>query len=189
MAAGALPAMPWWALPGIVAAAGAALVGIRLVPERLPNRSLVAGLAILGTPGLRERLATLTVGVVALTLARVAVLLAACGLPADPAHVVLVYLAVSVLGLLPIGAASNAAATLATAGAASVGSGAAAGIALAATSIAAALVYGGIAATRLRAGGWAPEARARGAGAAPRSRARPPRPARGRSQRRSRAHS
>jgi hypothetical protein len=172
MAAGSLPAMPWWALPAILCIAGAGLVGIRLVHERLPEQPLVAGLAILGAPGLRERLAGLTVTTVALTLARVGVVLAACGLPSDPAHVVLVYLAVSVLGLLPIGAASNAAATLATAGAPSVGAGAAAGIALAATSIAAAVVYAAIAcavaATRPLAPARAREGRVREAAAAQR---------------------
>jgi hypothetical protein len=141
VAAGALPAFPWWAFPLTVACAGGGVVAIRLVHERLAEQPLFDGLAILGAPGLRERLAGLTVTTVVLTLARVAVLLAACRLAPDPAHVVLVYLAVSVLGLLPIGPASNPAATVLASGAPTIGAATAAGLAIAVTSIAGVLIY------------------------------------------------
>jgi hypothetical protein len=125
----------------VLAAAAGGLVAIRVAHERLAERPLLAGLAILGTPGLRERLAGLTATTVALTLARIAVLLAGCHLARGPEHVILVYLAVSVLGLLPIGPASNPAATLLAAGAPTVGAATAAGVAIAATSIAGVAVY------------------------------------------------
>jgi hypothetical protein len=141
VAASALPAMPWWTFSITLLGAAGGLVAIRVAHERLSERPLFAGLAILGAPGLRQRLAGLSVTTVALTLARVSVLLAGCRIARDPAHVVLVYLAVSVLGLLPIGPASNAAATVLASGAPTLGAATAAGVAIAATSIAGVVLY------------------------------------------------
>jgi hypothetical protein len=139
--AGAL-GLPWWGGPLAVLAAAGILLALRLGHARLGHHPLAAGLAVLGDARVRGRLVTLVAVVVGLTVVRVWLLAAACGLPAGPADAALLYLAVSVIGLVPIGPASSPAATIAVSGgSAGIGAAGAAGLAVSASSIAAVLVY------------------------------------------------
>jgi hypothetical protein len=132
---------PAWAVPLVLAAAPAAVLVLRLLHQRFDSHRLAAGLAVLGRPGLRGRLLALSAVVVSLTFARVWLALWATGLPAGLADAAWAYLAVTVVGQLPLGPASGPAATLAVASGAGVASAAAAGLVVSSTSIAAVLVY------------------------------------------------
>jgi hypothetical protein len=78
---------------------------------------------------------------VVLTLARIAVLLAAFGVPSGLGDAGLVFAAMTLVGLLPIGPASGPVATMAAVGA-DTATAAAIGLALAATSVSGTLAYG-----------------------------------------------
>jgi len=106
----------------------AILLAMRLGHARLAHHQLAAGFAVLGERSVRPRLLAFVTAVVGLTVLRVWLLAAACGLPHGPMDAALLYLAVSVIGLLPIGPASSPAATIAVSGsAAGVGAAGAAG--------------------------------------------------------------
>ena len=77
-------------------------------------------------------------------MVRVAVLLAASGLPADPGAVALAFVALGAFGLLPIGPAAPAGAALAVLGAVDPARAAAFGLAVAATGLVAVLAYGAV---------------------------------------------
>ena len=72
---------PWWFAPGAFLLALAVLLGARLAPERFAHRPIVRGLAILGDRRRRGTLVALVAGTAALTVARVWLILAVCGLP------------------------------------------------------------------------------------------------------------
>jgi hypothetical protein len=131
----------WWIAPVAVAFAVAALAGARLAPARFARRPMVRGLAVLADRRRRGRLVALVAGVVALTVGRVVLVLAVCGLPHGIGEVAWVFAAMGVFGLLPIGPGATPGATLAALGASSVGASVAAGLLLGASSIAAVLVY------------------------------------------------
>jgi hypothetical protein len=142
VAASAIPGLPWWAGPAGVILSGGIVLVLRMTHQRLAHHQLASGLAVLGHSRLRVRLVLWVTAVVGLTIARVWILAAACGLPAGPEDAALLYLAVSTLGLLPIGPASSPAATIAVAGSsAGVGAAGAAGLAISASSIGAVLAY------------------------------------------------
>jgi hypothetical protein len=122
-----------WIAAGLIAAVVAA-------PAR--KRAWTGGLAVLADPRARALLAALLAAQVALTLARVALLLAAFGLPHAFADTGLLLGAMTLAGLLPIGPASGPVATLAAVGAGAA-TAAAVGLALAATSIGGTLAYAG----------------------------------------------
>jgi hypothetical protein len=132
--------LPVWALPVPLAVVAAALVGLRLAHARFADSRLAAGLAVLGDPWRRRRVALLGLLVVALTLLRLLLILWACGMDHGPAAVALTYIASSVLGVLPIGPASSLGAAVVTAGAATAEA-TAAGVVISATSVAAVLLY------------------------------------------------
>ena len=136
---------PWWiALAAIVVALGV-LLGARLAPRRFAGRPMLRGLAVLADPRRRGPLAALVAGVVALTLARLWLVLAVCGLPHGLGELATVFAAMGVFGLLPIGPGAPVAATLAALGAAQLGAVVAAGLMLVASSILAVLAYAAIA--------------------------------------------
>jgi hypothetical protein len=141
LAAPAIEGIPAWSAALAPAAAVAALLVLRVLHERVADRPLAGGLAVLGVPGLRGRLVVLVAVIVALTLARVWILIVAAGLPHGPTDAVLVYVAVTVVGQLPIGPATGPAATIAVASGSGVAAAAAAGLAISASSIAGVLVY------------------------------------------------
>jgi hypothetical protein len=138
--------LPWWSGPLAIALMAAIVLAMRLGHARMAHHPLAAGFAVLGERSVRPRLLALVSAVVGLTILRVWLLAAACGLPHGPMDAALLYLAVSVIGLLPIGPASSPAATIAVSGsAAGVGAAGAAGLAVSASSILAVLVYAGVA--------------------------------------------
>jgi hypothetical protein len=108
---------------------------------RCSQRATVRGLAVLADRRRRGPLVALVLAVVALTVARVWLVLAVCGLPHGLGEVAWVFAAMGVFGLLPIGPGATPGATLATLGASSVGAALAAGLVLAASSIAAVVAY------------------------------------------------
>ena len=132
---------PWWIAPVAFALALGVLLGARLAPERFAHRPIVRGLAILGDRRRRGRLVALVAGVAALTLARVWLILAVCGLPHGLDEVAWVVAALGIFGLLPLGPGAPPGATVAAIGSASVGAAVAAGLLLSASGIIAVLVY------------------------------------------------
>lgn len=142
VAAAAIPGLPWWVAPLALLAALAMVLGLRLTHERLGRHRLLGGLAVLGTERLRGSLAALGTAITVLTLARVGIVAAGCGVAIDAPRLALLYIAIGALGLLPVGPASVPGATLAVAGgSAGVGAAGAAGLAIAASTIAAVLIY------------------------------------------------
>ncbi|CAN5482750.1 hypothetical protein BH20ACT17_BH20ACT17_17980 [soil metagenome] len=132
---------PWWVAPGAFALALAVLLGARLAPERFAHRPIVRGLAILGDRRRRGALVLLVAGIAALTVARVWLILALCGLPHGLDEIAWVFAALGIFGVLPLGPGAPPGATLAAIGAASVGAAVAAGLLLSASWIVAVLVY------------------------------------------------
>jgi len=132
---------PWWFAPGAFLLALAVLLGARLAPERFAHRPIVRGLAILGDRRRRGTLVALVAGTAALTVARVWLILAVCGLPHGLGEVAWVFAALGIFGLLPLGPGAPPGATVAAIGAASIGAAVAAGLLLSASGIIAVLVY------------------------------------------------
>ena len=132
---------PWWIAPGAFVLAVGVLLGARLAPERFAHRPLVRGLAILGDRRRRGRLVLLVLGISGLTVARIWLILAVCGLPHGLGEVAWVFAALGIFGLLPLGPGAPPGATMAAIGASSVGGAVVAGLLLSASGIAAVLVY------------------------------------------------
>jgi len=132
---------PWWVAPGAFALALGVLLGARLAPERFAHRPIVRGLAILGDRRRRGALVLLVTGIATLTVARVWLILAVCGLPHGLDEIAWVFAALGIFGLLPLGPGAPPGATLAAIGAASVGAAVAAGLLLSASGIVAVLLY------------------------------------------------
>jgi uncharacterized membrane protein YbhN (UPF0104 family) len=109
------------------------------------RRLRLGGLAVLRDARRRAGLTAWVSGITALTVARVAIALAACGIAAGPADVGATFGALGAFGLLPLGPSAPAGATVAVAG--TGGAALAAGLVLAASSLAAVVVYGAIVAT------------------------------------------
>ena len=133
--------LPAWTAAAVLVAAPAGVLGLRLLYQRFESHRLAAGLAVLARPGLRGRLLLMAGAIVALTFVRVWIALAAVGLPDGLEDAAIAYVAVTVVGQLPIGPASGPAATLAIASGSGVATAAAAGLVISASSIAAVLVY------------------------------------------------
>ena len=132
----------WWSAAGAVAFAIGVLVALTLTRRRYAHRPIARGLAVLADRRRRGRLAALVAGVCAATVARIWLVLVACGLPHTAGEVGWLFAALGAFGLLPAGPGAPAGATLATLGTGSVGAAVAAGLVLSATSIAGVLVYG-----------------------------------------------
>lgn len=133
--------LPGWTAGLALVTPPASVLGLRLLHQRFENHRLAAGLAVLGKPGLRVRLLAMTTVVVTLTFIRVWITLAAVGLPAGPDDAAVAYVAVTLIGQLPLGPATGPAATLAVASGSGVAAAAAAGLVISAASVAGVLVY------------------------------------------------
>lgn len=131
----------WWLAPLAVGVALAASAAVRWVPRRFAHRPSARGLAVFAARGRRGRLVALVAAVVALTLARIWLVLAVCGLPHGLGEVAWVFAAMGVLGLLPLGPGASPGATLVALAGASVGAATAAGLLLGVSSIVAVVVY------------------------------------------------
>jgi hypothetical protein len=133
--------LPPWSAAIALIAPPAAVIALRLLHQRFESHRLAAGLAVLGRPGLRGRLLVLATVVVSLTFARIWISLAAVGLPAGPGDAAIAYVAVTLVGQLPLGPATGPAATLAIASGSGVAAAAAGGLVISAASIGGVLVY------------------------------------------------
>src|SRR5204863_7162878 len=118
-----------------------ALVWLR---RRFAHRAIARGLAVLADRRRRGRLVFFAAGICGATVARIWVVLVACGLPHTAGEVGWLFAALGAFGLLPAGPGAPAGATLATLGSGNVGAAVAAGFVLSATSIAAVVVYGSV---------------------------------------------
>ena len=142
--AAAAGAWPWWTAPAALAVAGGGMAAALLTLARLgPQRPMARGLAVLACRRRRGPLAALVALVTACGVARVALALAACGLPAGPGETAVVFASLGVLGLLPLGPSASPGATLAVVGGAGVGAALAAGLAISASAIVSVLLYAG----------------------------------------------
>jgi len=131
----------WWMAPAALGLGLGVLIAARLAPALFAQRPILSGLAVLADRRRRGALVALMATIVGATLARVAIVLAVCGLPHGVADVASVFVAMGVFGLLPIGPGASPGATLAAFGTAAVGASVAAGLMLGASSIVAVLVY------------------------------------------------
>lgn len=130
----ALPLAPAWAPPVALAASAGALLALRAWNARIKGTSAGAGLRVLGDRGRRGHVLGLLVAVTGLGVLRAWLVLAGLGLPHGAATAALVFIALGVLGVLPIGPGSTPVAMLAVVGSADPTVALAAGIAVTATS-------------------------------------------------------
>lgn len=128
------------ALVGLALGFGLPLLA-RSAAARFAHRSMSRGLAVLAMPSLRGRFAAAIAVVCALGVLRAWLALDDAGLPHGVSEVAMVFAALGVLGLFPIGPGASPAATLAVVGTADVDAALAAGLALSASSIVGVLLY------------------------------------------------
>lgn len=143
-AGGGLLGLPVWARVAGAVATLAGVVALRLLYGRLRNRPLAAGLAVLGDAPRRASLAGVVLALTAVAVLRVWLVLLAFDLPHGADDAALVFVALGVLGLLPIGLAAGPGATFAVFGGGAMAATAGAGLLLSATSLLAVLLYAGV---------------------------------------------
>jgi hypothetical protein len=139
-AVGMIPAWAPWAMLG---GAVAVLAALRLGYGRFHHRKIAAGLGVLANPELRNRLAIVVAAFTAMAFLRTWIVLAAFGLPSDPAHVCLVLFTMGAVGLLPLGIGTGPAATVAALGSTSLVTATAAGMVVSSATVLAVLIYAG----------------------------------------------
>ena len=130
----ALPLAPAWAPPLALAASAGALLALRARSGRVKVTSAGAGLRVLGDCRRRGTVFGLLVAVTGLGVLRAWLVLIGLGLPHGAATAALAFIALGVLGVLPIGPGSTPVAMLAVVGSADPTVALAAGIAVTATS-------------------------------------------------------
>ena len=143
VASTAVGAVPPWIPWAILAGAIAVLVALRVVFARFRDRRFAAGLGVLAHADLRNRLALVVAAFTGMALLRTWIVLAAFGLPSDPAHVCLVLFTMGTVGLLPIGVGTGPAATVAALGTTSLAAATAAGMVVSTATVLAVLIYAG----------------------------------------------
>lgn len=140
-AVGAIPAWVPWAM---LAAAIGILVALRVLCGRLRHRRFAAGLGVLARADLRNRLAIAVVAFTGAALLRTWIVLAAFGLPADPAHMCLVLFTMGTVGLLPIGVGTGPTATVVALGTTDLAAATAAGMVVSTATVLAVLIYAAV---------------------------------------------
>jgi hypothetical protein len=143
VASTAVGAIPIWVPWAMLAGAIAVLVALRFVFARFHDRRFAAGLRVLARADLRNRLAIAVGAFTGMALLRTWIVLAAFGLPADPAHVCLVLFTMGAVGLLPIGIGTGPAAMVTALGTADLATATAAGMVVSAATVLAVLIYAG----------------------------------------------
>jgi hypothetical protein len=138
-----VPAIPAWVPWAMLAVALAVLAALRALFGRFRHRRFTAGLGVLAQAELRNRLAVAVAGFTGLALVRTWIVLAAFGLPSDPAHVCLVLFTMGTVGLLPIGLGTGPAATVAALGTNDLATATAAGMVVSTATVLAVLLYAG----------------------------------------------
>ncbi|HEX4753451.1 MAG TPA: hypothetical protein VH268_11165 [Solirubrobacterales bacterium] len=135
--------IPSWAPWVMLGGAFAVLAALRLLYARFRHRNLAAGLGVLASPGLRNRLAVIVAGFTAMAFLRTLIVLAGFGLPTDPANVCLVLFTMGAVGLLPLGVGTGPAAMVTALGTTSLVTATAAGMMVSAATVAAVVIYAG----------------------------------------------
>jgi hypothetical protein len=143
VASSAVGVIPIWVPWAMLAAALVVLAVLRAVYGRFRNHRLAAGLGVLANGELRTRLALIVGAFTGMALLRTWIVLAAFGLPSDPASVCLVLFSMGTVGLLPIGVGTGPAATVAALGATNLAAATAAGMVVSTATVVAVLVYAG----------------------------------------------
>ena len=143
-AVSAIPALAPWAM---LIGAGTALAALRLAHHRFRHHRLAAGLAVLASPRLRNRLALAVCAFTLMALVRTWIVLAGFGLPSAPADVALVLFSMGTIGLLPIGVGTGPTATVVALGSANLAAATAAGMVVSAATVIAVALYAAICCT------------------------------------------
>jgi hypothetical protein len=143
VASTAVGVIPVWVPWAMLAGALAVLVVLRVVYGRFRNHRLAAGLGVLADGELRTKLALIVGAFTGMAMLRTWIVLAAFGLPSDPASVCLVLFSMGTVGLLPIGVGTGPAATVAALGATNLAAATAAGMVVSTATVLAVLVYAG----------------------------------------------
>jgi hypothetical protein len=136
-------AIPAWVPWAMLAVDVGILVALRALFGRFRHRRFAAGLGVLARADLRNRLALAVAAFTALALFRTWIVLAAFGLPSDPAHLCLVLFMMGTVGLLPIGIGTGPAATVAALGTTDLAAATAAGMVVSTATVLAVLIYAG----------------------------------------------
>ncbi len=144
LACTAVSTIPAWTPWVMLLGAGIALVALRLAHHRFKQHRLAAGLGVLASPRLRNRLALAVGAFTCMALLRTWIVLAGFGLPSAPADVALVLFSMGAIGLLPIGVGTGPTATVAALGATDLPAATAAGMVVSAATVLAVLLYAGI---------------------------------------------
>lgn len=139
-AVGLIPAWAPWAMLG---GALAILTALRLLYGRFQGHRLAAGLGVLASPHLRNRLAVIVAAFTAMAFLRTLIVMVGFDLPTDPAHVCLVLFTMGAVGLLPLGVGTGPAAMVAALGSTSLVTATAAGMVVSAATVLAVLLYAG----------------------------------------------
>ncbi len=141
LACTAVSTIPAWTPWVMLLGAGVALVALRLAHHRFRKHRLAAGLGVLASPRLRNRLALAVGAFTCMALLRTWIVLAGFGLPSSPADVALVLFSMGAIGLLPIGVGTGPTATVAALGTTDLASATAAGMVVSAATVLAVATY------------------------------------------------
>jgi hypothetical protein len=125
----------------MLAGALALIAVLRVVYGRFRSHRLAAGLGVLADGELRTKLALIVGAFTGMAMLRTWIVLAAFGLPSDPASVCLVLFSMGTVGLLPIGVGTGPAAMVAALGATNLAAATAAGMVVSTATVLAVLVY------------------------------------------------
>jgi hypothetical protein len=137
-------AIPAWTPWAMLLVAGIALAALRLAHDRYRHRRLAAGLGVLASPHLRNRLALTVCAFTLMALVRTWMVLAGFGLPSAPADVALVLFSMGTIGLLPIGVGTGPTAMAVALGSTDLAAATAAGMVVSAATVIAVTLYAAI---------------------------------------------
>ncbi len=141
LACTAVSTIPAWTPWVMLMGAGIMLVTLRLAHDRFKRHRLAAGLGVLASPRLRNRLALAVGAFTCMALLRTWIVLAGFSLPSSPADVALVLFSMGAIGLLPIGVGTGPTATVAALGTTDLAAATAAGMVVSAATVLAVATY------------------------------------------------
>jgi hypothetical protein len=144
VASTAVSAIPAWTPWVMLIGAGIALGALRLAHDRFRQHRWTAGLGVLASPRLRNRLALAVCAFTLMALVRTWIVLAGFGLPTAPADVALVLFSMGTIGLLPIGVGTGPTATVVALGSTDLAAATAAGMVVSAATVVAVILYAAI---------------------------------------------
>jgi uncharacterized membrane protein YbhN (UPF0104 family) len=134
---------PWWVPVVLLAVMATITVAVSRLRVGQRARAWLAGLAVLGDPSARWRMAGVVLVAMIAQILRNWVVLQATGIDASVLDATAVLIGVAILGILPLGPSTGAGAALLILGSHDVGAVAASGLLLTATGALGSLAYGG----------------------------------------------